>query len=100
MGTVFRRAQPLATDALMDILSLGLLFHVVLGRRSDLRSCPTGGGHVAERALVNNGPIECFQLASLMAQCASLPVGITVLCLGPTLQAVSVNRFTAAGSHC
>lgn len=99
MGTVFKREQTLATDTSMDILSLGFLFRVVLGRQSDLRSCLTGGGHAAERALLNNGPVECFQLASLMAQCASLPVGITVLCLGPTLQAVSVNRFTAAGSH-
>lgn len=100
MGTVFKTEQALATDTLMDILSLGFLFHVVLGRQSDLRSCLTGGGHVAARALLNNGPIECFQLASLLAQRASLPVGITVLCLGPTLQAVSVNRFPAAGSHC
>lgn len=100
MGTVCKREQALAKATLKDILLLGFLLHVLLGRQSDLRSCLTGGGHVAERALPNNGPIESFPLASLMAQRASLPVGITVLCLGLTLQAVSVNGFTAAGSHC
>lgn len=73
---------------------------MVLGRQSDLRSCLTGGGHVTEGAVLNNGPIEGFQLASLMAQSASLPVGITGLCPCPTPQAVNVNRFTAASSRC
>lgn len=40
--------------------------------------------------------LNVSQLASLMAQSASLPVGITGVCLRPTLQAVNVKRFRAA----
>lgn len=43
--------------------------------------------------------LKVSQLASLMAQSVSLPVGITGVCLRPTLQAVNVKRFTAADVH-
>lgn len=43
--------------------------------------------------------LNVSRLASLMAQSAPLPVGITGVCLRPTLQAVNVKRFTAADVH-
>lgn len=97
VGQKKKKKKEPAPDTLMVLAGVSLSHGTW---KSDLRSCLTGGGHVTEGAVLNNGPIEGFQLASLMAQSASLPVGITGLRPRPTLQAVNVNRFTAASSRC